>query len=152
MILPPETITELKQLLEAGRPLPWRQGESTHQLVDATGYLVADFHHGPEQVLTAALANAAPALIEAAAHDLVFPRLACGHLHGDHDPFGCDNRAYMDERDALRAKNERMREALVEILAEGTPASLSEVLSHKNQRAARCIAIARAALAKAGEM
>ena len=84
-----ESLAELKLLLDAARPLPWRQGGSTHNLVDATGYSVADFHHGHEQVTVAALANAAHVLIAAAEKKV--------------------------ERDDLRVENEWLREALEKI-------------------------------------
>ena len=55
-------LDELERLEKAALPRPWRQGATTHWLVDAEGYEVAEFHHGHEQVFVVALRNAAPAL------------------------------------------------------------------------------------------
>ena len=55
--------------------------------------------------------------------------------------------AIQREREELARYVERLRMALREIIADGTAGTLGDVLSRRNRRAARCVEIARAALA-----
>lgn len=84
-------VAELESMLNVARPRPWRQGASTHRAVDASGYEVAEFHHGHEQVLTVAVMNALPEIIDHVrkAHDVLLKlrehMLVCQHPEPRHE-------------------------------------------------------------------
>jgi len=68
--------------------------------------------------LFAAIGRSCPEILDAAEEHVrrtsrLGERLACGHLPGDHDPFGCDNHAYLellDQRNTLRAALRKRRQ------------------------------------------